>query len=83
MDKTVEVVIPVPPDVAALLADHRNREAMGRLISRVLKPRPGPSQLAQAIADIKAEVQQAGLTDAEIDAELAAHKAERRVRSAH
>jgi cytochrome c553 len=44
---------------------------MGRLVSRVLSPRPGPSELARAIAEARA----AGLTDADIDAELAAHKA--------
>ena len=51
---------------------------MGRLVSRVLNPRPGPSELAQAIAEAKAEARAAGLTDADIDAELAAYNAERR-----
>ncbi len=36
--------------------------------------------LAQAIAAAKAEARAAGLTDADIDAELAAWKAERRAR---
>jgi hypothetical protein len=35
--------------------------------------------LAEAIAVAKAEARKAGLTDADIDAELAAYKAERRV----
>ena len=77
MDKTVDVVIPVEPDAAAALADLRNREAVGRLISRVLRPASGPTPLAQAIADMKAEARSAGLTDADIDAELAAYKVER------
>lgn len=51
---------------------------MGRLVSRVLRPRSGPSALAQAIADAKAEARPAGLTDADIDAELDAYNAERR-----
>ncbi|MBV9813050.1 MAG: hypothetical protein JO326_09860 [Acetobacteraceae bacterium] len=55
---------------------------MGRLVSRVLRPRSGPSPLAQAIAELKSEVQAAGLTDAQIDAELAAYNAERREREA-
>ena len=62
------------------LAEGRNREGIGRLVSRVLRPRAGPNPLAQAIAELKAEVRRAGLTDAEIDAELAAYNAERRNR---
>ena len=80
MDNMIEVTIPVEPEAAAALADTRNREAVGRLISRVFSSRSGPSPLAQAIAALKAEVRQAGLTDAEIDAELAAYNAERRDR---
>jgi hypothetical protein len=80
MDNTIDVTIPVEPEAAAALADTRNREAVGRLISRVFSSRPGPNPLAQAIAALKAEVRQAGLTDAEIDTELAAYNAERRDR---
>ena len=80
MDNTIDVTIPVEPEAAAALADARNREAVGRLVSRVLSSRSGPSPLAEAIAALKAEVRQAGLTDAEIDAELAAYNAERRDR---
>jgi hypothetical protein len=80
MDNTIDVTIPVEPEAAAALADTRNREAVGRLISRVFSSRSGPSPLAQAIAALKAEVRQAGLTDAEIDAELAAYNAEHRDR---
>ncbi len=78
MDNTIDVMIPVEPEAAAALSDARNREAVGRLISRVMNPRPGRSPLAQAIAELKADVRRAGLTDAEIDAELAAYNAERR-----
>ncbi|HEX3883738.1 MAG TPA: hypothetical protein VHW66_13840 [Stellaceae bacterium] len=39
---------------------------------------PEVTPLARAIAELKAEARAAGLTDAEIDAELAAFKAERR-----
>ena len=78
---SVDVTIPVEPEVAAALGDARNRQAIGRLVSRVLRPRAGPSPLAQAIAEMKAEARAAGLTDADIDAELAAYNAERRDRS--
>src|SRR5215469_16862298 len=81
MDETVEVTIPVEPEAAAALADARNREAVGRLVSRVLRPRAGPSPLAQAIAQLKAEARAVGLSDADIDAELVAYNAERRDRS--
>jgi hypothetical protein len=81
MDKTVDVTIPVEREAAAALADARNREAVGRLVSRVLRPRSGPSPLAQAIAELKAEARAAGLSDAEIDAELVAYNAEGRDRS--
>ncbi len=81
MDTTVDVTIPVEPEAAAALADARNREAIGRLVSRVLRPRSGPSGLARAIAELKAEARAAGLTDADIDAELAVYNAERRDRA--
>jgi hypothetical protein len=78
MDKTVDVIIPVEAELAAALADARNRDAVGRLVSRALRPRGGPSPLAQAIAEMKAEVRKAGLSDSDIDAELAAYNAARR-----
>ncbi len=78
MPDTVPVTIEVETGAAAALADARTRAAMGRLVSRVLHPRPGPTDLAQAIADAKAEARAAGLTDADIDAELDAYNAERR-----
>jgi hypothetical protein len=82
MDETVDVTIPVEPEVAAALADERNRQAVGRLVSRVLRPGSGPTPLARAIAEMKADARAAGLTDADIDAELAAYNAERRNRGA-
>ena len=78
MDRTVDVTIPVEPEATAAPADARNLEAIGRLVSRVLRPHSGPSPLARAIAERKAEARKAGLSDADIDAELAACNAERR-----
>ena len=78
MGNTIDVTIPVEAEVAAALKDAHNREAVGRLISRVLRPRPGDYPLVEAIAALKAEVRASGLTDAEIDAELDAYNAERR-----
>jgi hypothetical protein len=78
MNNTVDVVIPVEPEAAAVLAEARNREAVGRLISRVLRPRSGPNPLAEAIAEMKNDARAAGLSDLDIDAELAAYNAEHR-----
>jgi len=78
MDKTVDVAIPVEADVPAALADTRNRDAVDRLVSRALRAKSGPSPLAQAIAELKTEVRKAGLSDADIDAELAAYNVGRR-----
>jgi hypothetical protein len=43
MDKTVDVTIPVEPEVVATLSDARNRAAVGRFVSRALRPRSSPS----------------------------------------
>jgi hypothetical protein len=37
MERKVDATIPVEPEAAAALADARNREAAGRLASRVLR----------------------------------------------
>jgi hypothetical protein len=78
MDGTIDVTIPVEPDAAAPLMDARNRAAVGRLVSRVLRRPASQSPLARAIAELQADARAAGLTDADIDAELAACNAERR-----
>lgn len=78
MPNTIPVTIEVEAGAAAAMADARTRAAMGRLVSRVLDPHPGPSELARAIAEAKAAARAAGLTDAAIDTELAAYNAERR-----
>jgi hypothetical protein len=78
--KTVDVTIPVEPEAAAALADGRNRAAVGRLVSRVLRPASGPAALAQAIAEMKGDARATGLSDPDIDAKLAAYNAERRER---
>ncbi len=78
MPDTVAVTLEVDEAAASALTDARTRAAMGRLVSRVLHPQRGPSDLAQAIADAKREARSGGLTDADIDAGLAAYNAERR-----
>lgn len=78
MGTVVDVTIPVEPEAAAALVDARIREVIGRLVSRVLNPRPGAHPLALAIAAARADARAVGLTDEEIEAELAAYNAERR-----
>jgi len=73
MDNTIDVIIPVGREAAAAMSDARNREAVGRLISSMLNPCAGRGRLADAISALEADVCQAGLTDTEIDTELAAH----------
>jgi len=75
---TVEIAIPVEMAAAAALADARTRAAVGRLVSRILRPHSGPSALAEAIRELKAETRAAGLTDEVIDQELAAYNEEGR-----
>jgi hypothetical protein len=53
MEIAIDVAIPLGPEAAAALADARKREAVGRLVSRAAL---GPSPLAQAIAELTAEV---------------------------
>jgi hypothetical protein len=77
MPGTVDVLIPVDAETASRLSDPAAREAAGRLLSRVYA-RPAVDELEAAIADLKREAREAGLTDADIDEELAAYNAERR-----
>jgi hypothetical protein len=76
MKKTIDVSIPVDPHAAAVLRGARNRKVIGRLVSRVLRAGSSPSDLASAIARIKAEARAAGLTDADVESELATYNAE-------
>jgi hypothetical protein len=78
MDGLIEVPIPVEPEVAAMLEDPRSREEMGRLISRTLRPSAEANPLIRALRAVQADAAASGITEAEIEAELAAYNAERR-----
>lgn len=54
------------------------RLALGRYVSRMLQGARARDLLVEAIAEAKPEARPVGLTDADIDAELAAYNAERR-----
>lgn len=78
MDNRIDVLIPVDAEVAQALERPEERQAVGRYISHLMKHGGMRGAVAAAITDLKHEAQAKGLTDAEIDQELAAWKAERR-----
>ena len=77
MNQVVRVEIEVDPATAAALVDDRRRKAVGRLIERMVRP-AGGDPLARVLEATRAAAREGGLTDAEIDAELAAYNSERR-----
>ncbi len=77
MAGTVEVLIPVDAEAAAALTDVRKREAVGRIVSRILRPHPDHDPLLEAMERLSADAQAKGLTRETLEAELAAHTAER------
>ena len=77
MTLVTKIEIPVEAATAAALADARRRAAVGRLVDRLVRP-GADDPLITLFERTAAEAQKAGLTEAEIDAELAAYNAERR-----
>jgi hypothetical protein len=77
MPDTVPVTIEVEPGAAAALADEATRARVGRLVSRMLQP-ASADRLFEVMDAISAEAGRRGLTDEILEAELAAHNAERR-----
>jgi hypothetical protein len=73
-----KIEIPVDAATAAALSDARRREAVGRLVDRLVRP-GADDPLIALFERMAAEARQAELTEAEIAAELAAYNAERRV----
>ena len=77
MNQTSKIEIPVEEATAVALADLRRREAVGHLVDRLV--RPGVDDPLVALFErISGEAHDAGLTGAEIEAELTAYNAERR-----
>ena len=78
MNQNSKIEIPVEEATATALSDVRRREAVGRLIDRLV--RPGADDPLIALFERTAgEAWSAGLTEAEIEAELAAYNAEHRI----
>lgn len=74
---TVMVEIPVDEETAAALADPHRREAVGELVKLAVRPTAGNDPLAALLEVTRSEAAAAGLTDQEIDEELAVWKADR------
>jgi hypothetical protein len=49
ISNTIDVTIPVEPEAAAALQDARKREAIGRIVSRNLRPHAGQDPLLDAM----------------------------------
>jgi hypothetical protein len=77
MTQVWKIEIPVEEATAAALSDARRREAVGRLVDRLVRP-GADDPLIALFERTAAEAREAGLTEAEIEAELAAYNAERR-----
>jgi hypothetical protein len=77
MPEIVDVAIPVEAEAAQVLADARKREAVGRIISRLLRPQPGQDPLLDAMRRLSADASAKGLTPGILERELADHKAGR------
>ena len=78
MNEAAKIEIPVEAATAQALADARRREAVGRLVDRIVRPTREDDPLAALLEVAARRAREEGLTDAEIDAELAAYNAERR-----
>ena len=77
MNEVSKVEIPVEAATAAALSDARRREAVGRLVDRLVRP-GADDPLIALLERTAAEARAAGLSEAGIEAELAAYNAERR-----
>ena len=79
MDGDVMVQIPVSAAAAEALRDQGKVALIGRMVTDLVSPAtPNADLLRIMIAQLKADAHARGLTDDIVDAELAAHKAERR-----
>ena len=78
MNDVVMIEIPVDAAAAPALRDAESRERIGQLVSKVAWLYQGKVPLADVFERTSHAAAEAGLTDTEIDAELAAYKAESR-----
>jgi hypothetical protein len=77
MNDMIEVSIPVEPEVAKALENPARRQAAGGVLTGLLRGGHARDALTQATAEASREARANGLTDEDVDAELAAWRAER------
>ena len=77
----VNVEFPIDEEAASGLADPNRRQAVGRLISRLLRPTSEHNPLAVLLDATGRAAETAGLTQQDVEDELAAWKAERAARN--
>jgi len=78
MNQVSKIEIPVGEATAAALSDARRLAAVGRLVDRLVSP-GADDPLIALFERTSADAHGTGLTEDEINAELAAYNAERRV----
>jgi hypothetical protein len=75
-----QITIEVPDEAAEALSNDNRRRAVSAIVTLMLRPR-GDGEASPFIAqldEIQREARGSGLTDADIEAKLAAYNAERR-----
>lgn len=77
MNEAVKIELQAAPETARALRDPRRRQAVEWLVDRMVRPTEEYDPLAAELTATRKAAREAGLTDADIDAEIAAHKAER------
>ncbi len=78
----VDIAIPVDAAAAEALRDERLRGLVGAYLSRMLHDDTAKN-IADAADAMRTDAARRGLTDALLDAELAAYNAERRTQGGH
>ena len=77
MTQMSKIEVPVEQEIAAALSDSRRREAVCRLVDRLVRPGSG-DRLTAIFERTASKAREAGLTGEENEAELAAYNAEHR-----
>jgi hypothetical protein len=84
MNETVRISVPVSPEAAAVLNDEDRLRAVGKLVSALVlrtpvagREPPTSDGFMDVLLQTRADAAASGLTDAEVDAELAEWKRER------
>ena len=77
MNQVAKIEIPVEAATAAALSNARTREAVGRLVDRLVRP-GADDALTMVLRRTATVAQESGLTGADIEADLAEYNAEHR-----